>query len=324
MIVNVQELWLLDNYITFRVKAVLVLFLHFISLYMTITIIRKERNWFKSSQTIERNVYEPKWAPFLDWMNFYPYSFWQSFQRVLNFRLIIAGLVEGILQHYAFALYLKTLFPNEHDPQKNDFDMTIIYIPYWCLCGVILIFFVGDYIQKFNNRFLFILSGSILIFFSFLGQSLFDKNYNHDIFIFYLVVSILKISQLVGYSFFMGGFYAQFPLLCNQRNLFISYGFLKSIHSLVDFLLNFFPNEMLGSLVLLGSIILILLLEFHERKNKAKTNLIKTKEISYSGDQKDVQRSNEQTKMGNSNYKYERVYVIENLEILNGTHDENF
>ena len=285
---------------------------------MTVTIIRKERNLFKYSLNMERDVSEPRWAPFLDGLNFYPYSFWQSFQRVFNFRLIIAGLVEGILQHYAFALYLKTVFPNETDPKKNNFNMTIIYIPFWLICGIILIFFLGDYIQRFNNRFLLILCGSILIFFSFLGQSLFDKNYNNDIFIFYLVVSILKVSHLIGYSFFMGGFYAHFPLLCNQQNLFISYGFLKSIHSLVDFFLNFFPNAILGSMVLFASIILILLLEFHERKNTSKPNSIKQmKEISSSDDKNDLS-SNEQTttKLVFSNNKYEEIYVGEKIEIL--------
>ena len=250
--------------------------------------IRKERNWFKSYNNIEINSYEPKWAPFLKEANFYPYSFWQSFQRVFNFRLIVAGLVEGILQHYSFIIYLKAMFQNDTEQQKNCFNTAIFDITFWCLCSIILIFFLGDYIQNSNRRFFFILFGSVLIFFSFLGQSVFDKNYNNDIFVFYSVISLLMVSHLIGYSLFMGGFYAYFPLLCKQNNLFLSYGLLKSIHSLVEFFLNFFQSEILGSVVLVISIILIVFLDFYEKKTTSKHNSIKkTKEITDSDDEND-------------------------------------
>ena len=237
-------------------------FLSIIGLLVSFYMVYFERNWANYSETKESNNLKKrvKFYSFLNEKKIYPYSCWQSFQKIIDFRIIISSLIYGLFQYYSFIFILYS----EYLSQLNSLVQNIISIAFCSFCGILIIL-TGKYIQKTKNIILIFLCGSIIFCFSFFANRVLAKIKINDFFIFSLITLILNVLHIIGHSFFVGGFFAYYSLLSKKHNLFITFGFLKTCRALIHFFISSLQTEMdLEFLIIM--LCLILALEYYERK----------------------------------------------------------
>lgn len=230
---------------------------------------------------------------FLNNSALHPFSCWQSFQKMINFRIVISSVIFGIVMSCLTAIFNYDCFPRlfKADPVKNYSDHTRLKILSGILemctsfiSAILFCFFIGNTIQKTKNKFLLSLIGCLLCGFSYTCYS-FVMNVDEEKFEFFFIkIIIIVVATLclgVGISFYLGAFYSYYPLLTQEKTLFTAFGFLSCVNSIVNFFFMIFIEkdynhrenfEKIFIFFCLGAIILIIILEMYERRYRRNLN----------------------------------------------------
>lgn len=231
---------------------------------------------------------------FLNNSTLYPFSCWQSFQKMINFRIVISSIIFGILMSCLTAIFNYDCFPRmfNAEPETNYYDHTrlkilsaMLEISTSSISAFLYFFYIGNTIQKTKNKFLLSLIGCLLCGFSYTCYS-FVMNVDQEKFEFFFIKIIIIVMATIclgiGISFYLGAFYSYFPLLTNEKTLFTAFGFLNCIYSIVNFFFMILIEkcyhhrenfEKIFIFFCLGAIVMIIMLEMYERRNKTKLNV---------------------------------------------------
>ena len=219
---------------------------------------------------------------FLNERGIYPYSFWQAFKKILNLKVLLVALMNGMMWGSFFCMlnYNKRFFDINF---KNILQFQLIQevftmCSHAVMCFTILIL-VARYINNGKQRNFLMMFGCLLNSFAYILYSNayenINTNVNSTLLWFFLILGTISLGM--GMGFFSSALLCSVPFLVKEKNLTIGYGIVLSVTNFFKFLLisltpsmtthdNFLYGKNPFWLLSCLSILLAIVLEFCERK----------------------------------------------------------
>lgn len=246
-------------------------------------IMRKESNQLYSEEELRENV------SFLNDKEIYPYSFWQSFQNMLNIKMILIALMHAMIwgSFSCMMNYTKYFFETSNiniiELQKSIEISKVINSTH---IGLTMLLLVRNHIDKFKQKNFYMVLGCLLNSFAYIVFSNVYSSYlkQTSITLLNFLTVIASIALGFGMGFFTAGVYSSIPMCVNEKNTTIGFGFVYSLTNVFKFfLLDITPSFAQGNHLqsfLLGKnpfwllscicIIMAVVLEIIEKKESLK------------------------------------------------------
>ena len=248
-----------------------------------VNLIKNAQNDINKVNIREINVFE---RSFLNEREMYPYSFWQSFKKMLTLRVLMVSMMNGMMwgSYYCMVNYNKYFFGvNSQNVLNMQFNQEVLAILLHGTIAFTTIVIVGRYIDRYKQRNFLMMLGCLLNSFSFiLFSTAYDNininisNVNTTLLAFFLTMATGSLG--LGMGFFSAAVNSSIPFIVKEKNLTIGYGMIFSITNFIQFLLISItptiaqdqsfsyarnPFWILSCL----SLVMAIILEFIERKN---------------------------------------------------------
>ena len=264
--------------------AILSLVLNVISFLLVTLFVIFENYWTKFIKK-EKPLETFKQKSFINQRKLYPFSFWQSLKIVLTFPILntcvinafIGGSFSAIVSYNRYFFQLNMEASGFNFIGQNFFS-SVIYLIMSFTC----FFCIGKFLDKHKNYINFMLMmGSLLSTLSYMLFANFYVNFLGSstvvFFVYYLASTILGVALAI----FTAAIFTSIPSLVHKQNITICLGLLfSSVNFTLLGLVSLAPNSAAAQTFLTGrtpfwifccvSLILCVMLEFHERKNKKK------------------------------------------------------
>lgn len=199
-------------------------------------IMRKESNQLYSEEELRENI------SFLNDKEIYPYSFWQSFQNMLNVKMILVSLMHAMMwgSFSCMMIYTKYFFEvsniNIIELQQNtelSKAITSVHI------SLTMLLLVRNNIDKFKQKNFYMVLGCLLNSFAYIVFSNVYSSYTDEtsISLLYFLTVLASLALGFGMGFFTAGVYSSIPMCVNEKNTTIGFGFVYSLTNVFKFFL---------------------------------------------------------------------------------------